>query len=36
MGTELSGKCFGLKKKTPKQNSYGTTPENVDKFRMLL
>ena len=31
MGTELSGKCFGLKKKkeTPKQNSYGT---NTRKF----
>jgi hypothetical protein len=24
MGTELPGKCFGLKKKTPRHNSYGT------------
>ena len=23
MGTELSGKCFSLKEKTPRQNSYG-------------
>ena len=29
MGTELSGKCFGLKKKTPRHNSYG---KNTSKW----